>query len=275
MWGGKRVSLILPATGDEHEAIHRVIEEFEASGVIDEIIVVGHEPGLRIGAQVATTRVRRLVAPRPGQGAAIRSGLRAVDGDLVVIAEPDGRFWARDVRKLLAYAEDFDVVCGSRTLTQPLWDHAPLGLVRKWGHFAVAKLVELLFNTSSLTDVGCTFRCIRRDALIPLEPLFTVDDRRFGAEMLVLSILRRHDVIQVPVEARPRRDASPDPRGDGISFGLGLRTVALILDYRLRSWLAPGCFRADPWPAFAQPLPAVDLVTEPYDAEEEKERRAG
>lgn len=272
MWGGKRVSLILPTTGDEHEAIRRVIEEFEASGVIDEIVVVGHEPTPRVCARVAQTRARRIVAPRPGQGAAIRSGLREVDGELIVIAEPDGRFWARDVHKLLTYTEDFDVVFGSRTLTQRIWDHAPLGLLRKWGHVAVAKLVELLFNTTSLTDVGCTLCCIRREALVPLEPLFTVDDRRFNAEMLVLSILRRHEVVQVPVETRRRRDASPGTREDGVAFGLGLRTVALILDYRLRSWLAPGCFRADPWPAFAQPLPAVDLVTEPYDVEEEKER---
>ena len=31
----------------------------------------------------------------------------------------------------------------------------------RWGNWAVAKLVELLFNTSHLSDVGCTYRLLR------------------------------------------------------------------------------------------------------------------
>ena len=36
------------------------------------------------------------------------------------------------------------------------------GLVPAWGNWAVAKLIELLFNTSHLSDVGCTYRLLRR-----------------------------------------------------------------------------------------------------------------
>ena len=40
-----------------------------------------------------------------------------------------------------------------------------MGLLLKWGNWFVAKLLELLFNTSYLSDVGCTYRMIRRPAL--------------------------------------------------------------------------------------------------------------
>ena len=54
-------------------------------------------------------------------------------------------------------------------------------------------------NTTSLTDVGCTVRCVRRDALRRLEPFFTVNGCFLGPEMMVLSSLLRTKIIQVPV----------------------------------------------------------------------------
>lgn len=90
--------------------------------------------------------------------------------------------------------------------------------------------------------------------------------------MMLLSRLRGQRSVQIPVNYTRRVGVSSVTGNHWVAFGLGLRMIALILDYRLRSWLAPGCFRGDPWPDFAEPLPAMDLVMEPYDAEEEKER---
>ena len=139
-----------------------------------------------------------------------------------------------------------------------------MGLFLKWGNYAVAKLVEFLFNTTSLTDVGCTVRCIRRDALRGIEPFFTVDGSFFGPEMMVLSVLTQRKIIQIPVNYTKRVGTSSVTGNKWVAFRLGLRMILLILDYRLRSWLAPERFAA-------AELPRVDLVTEPAD-EEEKER---
>lgn len=270
MWGGKRVSLVLP-TFNEKDSIRAAIEEFHASGVIDEIVVVNNNAAPGTSDEVAKTRAREVHEPRQGYGAAIRRGFREVSGDLVIVAEPDGTFCGRDVRKLLAYAEDFEVVYGSRTVKELIWAGANMGLFLKWGNYAVAKLMELLFNTTSLTDVGCTVRCVRRETLRELEPLFTVDGSFFGPEMMVLSILQRRRIIQIPVNYTRRVGVSSVTGDKRVAFLLGLRMIALILDYRLRSWLLPGRFRSAPEPV---PLDAVDLVTEPADDEEEKRVRA-
>ena len=52
--------------------------------------------------------------PRQGYGNALRRGLAEAQGEYVVLAEPDGTFMGKDILKLLAYADDFDLVLGTQ-----------------------------------------------------------------------------------------------------------------------------------------------------------------
>lgn len=263
MWRGKRVSVVLP-TYNEKDSIRRCIREFEATGIVDEIIVVNNNAAPGTSDEVAQTTAREVHEPKQGYGAAIRRGFREAVGDFIVVSEPDGTFRARDVRKLLAYAEDFEVVYGSRTVKELIWEGANMGLFLKWGNYAVAKGMEFLFNTTSLTDVGCTVRCVRRDVLRRLEPFFTVNGSFFGPEMMVLSILMKRKIIQIPVNYSKRVGTSSVTGNKWVAFQVGLQMIRLIVSYRLQSWLDPAQF------APPAPLPRVDLVTEVWD-EDEKE----
>ena len=263
MWCGKSVSVVLP-TYNEKDSIRASIEEFERTGVVDEIIVVNNNAAPGTSEEVAPTSAREVVEPLQGYGAAIQRGFQEAAGDLVIVSEPDGTFRGHDVRKVLAYAEDFEVVYGTRTMKELIWEGANMGLFLKWGNYAVAKLMELLFNTTSLTDVGCTLRCVRREALERLQPFFTVEGSFFGPEMMVLSILMKMKIIQVPVNYTKRVGTSSVTGNKRVAFLLGLRMIALILAYRLRSWIAPE--------RFAPPLPTIDLVME-LDEEEKEEHR--
>jgi glycosyltransferase involved in cell wall biosynthesis len=255
MWCGKSVSLILP-TYNERESIRASIEEFWATGVVDEIIVVNNNAAEGTSEEVARTPAREVFEPQQGYGAAIRCGFRHAVGDYVMLAEPDNTFRGHDVRKMLAYAEDFDVVYGSRTVKELVWKGANMGLFLRWGNYAVAKLMEFLFNTTSLTDVGCTMRCIRRETLRELEPLFTVDGSFFGPEMMVISILKQKRVIQVPVNYTKRVGTSSVTGNTRVAAQLGLQMIGLILRYRLASWRHPSSFD------IASKLPTVDLLLE-------------
>lgn len=244
MWFGRSVSVVLP-TYNERDSIRASIESFEATGVVDEIIVVNNNAAPGTSEEVAQTRAREVHEPRQGYGAAIRRGFREARGDLILVCEPDGTFRGQDVFKLLAYADDFEVVYGSRTVKELIWEGANMGLFLKWGNYAVAKLMEVLFNTTSLTDVGCTMRCIRREALERIEPFFTVDGSFFGPEMMVLSILKKMRMIQIPVNYTERVGHSSVTGSHRVAFFLGLRMIALILSYRLRSWIRPGDFEVE------------------------------
>ncbi len=232
--------------------------------MIDEIIVVNNNAAAGTSEEVAPTTAREVHEPVQGYGAATQRGFREARGDLIIVSEPDGTFRGHDVRKMLAYAEDFEIVYGSRTMKELIWEGANMGLFLKWGNYAVGKLMEFLFNTTTLTDVGCTLRCVRRDALERLQPFFTVQGSFFGPEMMAISILMRMKIIQVPVNYTKRVGTSSVTGNKWVAFKLGLRMILLILDYRAKSLLRPESFSTDH-------LPQVDLLTEADD--EEKEER--
>ena len=62
--------------------------------------------------------------------------------------------------KLLAYADDFDMVCGTRTTRELIWEQANMGWFLRIGNLAVAKLMQVLYDGPSLSDCGCTLRLI-------------------------------------------------------------------------------------------------------------------
>src|SRR5215203_5007250 len=165
MWNGKTVSVVLP-TYNEKDSIAETIRAFDKLGIVDDILVVNNNAAEGTSDEVAMTTAREVLEPRQGYGAAIRRGLAEVDTDLICICEPDGTFNPRDLTKLLPFTEDCDFVLGSRTVSNFIWDGANMGWFLQWGNWAVAKTIEVLFNTSYLSDVGCTFRVVSKD-LVP------------------------------------------------------------------------------------------------------------
>jgi glycosyltransferase involved in cell wall biosynthesis len=219
-----------------------VIQEFDAAGFVDEIIVVNNNAAPGTSEEVAATRAREVHEPVQGYGAAMRRGLREAAGDLIIVAEPDGTFQGHDTIKMLAYSDDFEVVYGTRTVKELIWRGANMGIFLKWGNYWVAKLMEFLFNSTSLTDVGCTLRCVRREALLDLQPHFTIDGSFFGPQMMVLSILMKMKMIQIPVNYTKRVGHSSVTGNKWVALRLGLRMIWMILGYRVRAWLWPARF---------------------------------
>ena len=238
MWRGKSISVILP-TYNEKDSIFQSIQDFVETGVVDEVLVVNNNAASGTSEEVARTAAREVLEPRQGYGSAIQRGLREANGDYLVICEPDGTFLARDVYKLLAFADDFDVVFGSRTARMFIWHGANMGLFLRWGNWAVAKMMEFLFNATNLTDVGCTMRLLSRPALTRIQPGFTIAGSAFGPEMMLLSLIAGLKVIQIPVNYLPRVGTSSVTGDFRKAFVLGLWMIGLVLRYRLTSLYAP------------------------------------
>lgn len=232
-WRGSTVSVILP-TYNERDSIRRAVEDFLALGYVDEVLVVNNNAAPGTSEEVAKTAAREVHEPEQGYGAAIQRGFREVMGELIVVCEPDGTFEAADTLKLLAYAQDFDFVLGTRTAKEFIWEGANMGIFLKWGNYAVAKLMELLFNTVTLSDVGCTLRLIRRPALEKMQPHFSIKDSWFGPEMMLLACGLDVPFVQIPVNYRSRVGVSSVTGNKWKAFRLGLRMIALILRYKWR-----------------------------------------
>ena len=166
-WRDKTLCVVLP-TYNEKDSIAECIRRFQALPEVDEVLVVNNNAAAGTSEEVAGTGAREVVETRQGYGAAIQRGLAETDADLICICEPDGTFDPEDLRKLLAFMPECDLVIGSRTVATFIWDGANMGLFLQWGNWAVAKTIEVLFNTSYLSDVGCTFRVISKSLVTGL-----------------------------------------------------------------------------------------------------------
>lgn len=233
MHGTKRVSVIFPAYNEE-ENIRRAIEDFFLPGVVDEIIVVNNNSRDGTDEEAQKTRARVVLETRQGYGYALRRGLREATGDLVVMAEPDGTFVGRDILKLLAYSEDFGIVCGTRTTRELIWEGANMGWFLRVGNWIVAKLLQFLYGGPALTDCGCTLRLVERSALARIQDKLTVGGSHFLPEMVILSLKERIPLIEIPVNYRGRIGESKITGNLKGTILTGARMIWLILRYKFK-----------------------------------------
>jgi glycosyltransferase involved in cell wall biosynthesis len=231
MYGSKRVSIVFPAYNEEQH-IRSAIDDFFVPGVVDEIIVVDNNSRDRTAAEASLTRARVVQETAQGYGNALRRGLREATGDIIIMAEPDGTFIGRDVLKLLAYADDFDMVCGTRTTRELIWEQANMGWFLRIGNWGVAKLLQFLHDGPSLSDCGCTLRLTHRAALERFRESLTVGGSHFLPEMVILALRRDLKIIEIPVNYRGRVGESKITGSFKGALRTGLRMIALILSYR-------------------------------------------
>ncbi|OGR42319.1 MAG: hypothetical protein A2X35_01035 [Elusimicrobia bacterium GWA2_61_42] len=236
MWHDKKVSLVFP-TYNEKDSIRAAIIDFQSAGYIDEVIVVNNNAAAGTDEEVRTTSASLVHEPRQGFGFSIQKGLREATGDLIIVAEPDGTFAGKDILKLLSYSDDFDMVLGTRTTRELIWDGAYMGWLLRMGNYAVAKMLEVLFNTAYLSDVGCTMRLISRKGLGLIADKFQVTGSCFNPEMVMLASLNGVSFIEIPVNYMKRVGRSMGTKNLFNAVLLGFGMIWLIISYRVKSWI--------------------------------------
>jgi len=242
MWNGKTVSVIFP-TYNEKDSIRACTLEYLGTGLVDEVIVVNNNAAPGTSEEIAGTGAREIYEGTQGYGHALLRGIDECTADLIILSEPDGTFSGKDVVKLLAFSEDLPVVFGTRTSREFIWAGANMGRFLRWGNWAVAKMTEILFNTTLLTDMGCTHRLFRREALQLIRPKLTIGGSHFGPQLLMEVVAHRIPFVEIPVNYRARVGESSVTGDLWKAFRLGMQMIALVLRYRL------GFFRASrtPW----------------------------
>ncbi|MCW1891732.1 MAG: glycosyltransferase [Candidatus Uhrbacteria bacterium] len=194
------ISFIFPAY-NEAENLRRfpteVFPVFDQIGQPYEVVVVDD------GSFDQTAAVARELGPKvnlvqheknKGLGAAIRTGIAAAKGDLVVTMDTDLTFAPADVPKLLErYAKgDVEVVSGSPKL-------AGYGKEIPTYRVIVGKLATLIYSLifgSKITAVTPIFRLYRRQDLVDLPLVATGFD--INAEILFYLVRRGKRVAEVP-----------------------------------------------------------------------------
>ena len=203
MWHGKTVSVVF-STYREKNSIRKAIDDYFATGFVDEVLVVNNnaEPGT--DEEVKKTKASLVYQPKQGYGNGYQMGILEAKGDLIMLSEPDGTYSARDLEKFLVYERDFPVVLGTRTNQSAILEGASMGLLRKLANVFDAKVIEVLFGTNSLTEIGCTCKLFRREELMKLAPLWKTTNALFATELLLLTVTERIHFIEIPISFSER-----------------------------------------------------------------------
>jgi len=154
---------------------------------------------------------------------------------LIVLAEPDGTFLPADVRKLLVFSDECDAVFGTRTTRELIWHGANMEWFLRWGNWAVAKGVEALFNTSHLSDVGCTYRLFTREVAELVAEQMRIGGNHAGPEMMLITITNGARFVEIPVNYLPRVGSSSATGSPLAAIAIGLRMIEMIVRFRART----------------------------------------
>jgi len=190
---------------NEANTVEEMIRRVQAAGLADEIIVV--DDGSSDGTAAALKKlngqkgIQILTHARNlGKGAAVRDGIQAAKGDLILIQDADLEYDPRDVKKMLEPIENdlADVVYGSRFLGGP---RRPTMFWHAVANHFLTFLTNLLYN-NILSDMETGYKLFRRQALEGIRIRSNSFD--FEPEITAKLLKRRARIYEVPISFNPR-----------------------------------------------------------------------
>jgi len=226
-----RVAAVIPCF-NEVATIERLLEAVRASPHPDkEIIVVddGSSDGTR---EKISGELRPLIdqlvmhEKNQGKGAALRSGIRAATGDIVIIQDADLEYDPNEYPNLIApIAEDrADVVYGSRFMGA-----APHRVLYFWHRLGNGFLTLLsnMFTNLNLTDMETCYKAFRRSVIQSIE----IEEDRFGFEPEITAKVSKLGcrIYEVGISYYGRTYAE----GKKIGYRDGFRAIYCIVKYNL------------------------------------------
>jgi hypothetical protein len=246
-WAGSqpKVVVALTAYNDAEDTAQDVKDFLRQPGVIKVLVIDNNSSDntAELAAKAGATVIRET---QQGYGytciRGLAEGLKVPGADVIILAEGDGTFIAEDTAKFLAYMGDADLVVGNRVVRGLVDSDSQMDYFFIWGNMAVAMLLRLRFwdgrhlGPAGLTDVGCTFRAIRRPALERILPDLVVGGSHFSPHMLLVAIARGLSVIEIPIRLRRRVGQS---KGASQSLRKGLLIGATMIWHIITFTLPP------------------------------------
>ncbi|HOE95432.1 MAG TPA: glycosyltransferase family 2 protein [Candidatus Sumerlaeota bacterium] len=225
-----KLSVIIPVF-NERRTIALILEKVRAVPIDKEIIVVDGASfdGTRDILKQEETRpdTRVIYEPeRRGRGRAIKEGLKAATGDIVIFQDADLELDPADYPALIAPLQrgECDVVFGSRFLHgRPL-----MTFLQYWGNRVINAAVNLLYGTR-LTDVETCYQVFRREVVQGME--LENNDFAFTIELTVRLIRAGHPIREIPIRYIPRGRLE----GKKIYWADGFAALWTLVKYRFKS----------------------------------------
>ena len=168
----------------------------------------------------------------------MRESLKS-DADIIVFSECDGTFSGGDLEKMVPYLNNCHMVLGTRQIQVLSEKGNQNSTFYVWGNYFLAKLIQLKFfsiqhmGVVELTDVGCMYRCIKRESLEKIvdqfsksntdEPIISSESGLFAILMTMIGIRNNLKIVEIPITFKKRVGISKtqsDKKIRAIRYGL-------------------------------------------------------
>jgi glycosyltransferase involved in cell wall biosynthesis len=207
-----KISIIIPAH-NEAENIGALVGDIRSlyteaevivvnDGSTDETAKVAHEAGAEVYSHPYNI----------GNGAAIKSGIRAASGDILVFMDGDGQHSPADVARLLELFPEYDMVVGARSVA----GQASLG--RAIGN-KIYNWLGSYVTQFPIHDLTSGFRAVKAD--IAQGFLYLLPNTYSYPTTLTLGVLRTGRSLKyIPIQARSRKRGTSGIKlfRDGVRF---------------------------------------------------------
>jgi glycosyltransferase involved in cell wall biosynthesis len=191
VYNKKTVSIVLPAFNEE-KSISKFIKEIKQLKLFDEIIAINNNSTDGTKKAICENKVTYYFEKKKGFGASLKKGLDNAKSDLIIICEPDGSFKSSDSVKLLKLSKKYDAVFTTRT-------NGKMSFYLKYGNKLYAKILTLLFNGPSLSDVGSSYRLFKRSDYDKFKNKLKYYGPEFQMELTINLISQNLKIIEIPV----------------------------------------------------------------------------
>lgn len=190
------LTIIIPAF-NEAQAIGDVVMRAREICPEAEILVVddGSEDDTTAAAAEHGARVVRHPYNK-GNGAAVKTGIRNATGEVVLLMDADGQHDATDIRGLLSYIPDYDLVIGART---PDSDTA---VQRDLGNWTLNHLASYMVGRE-IPDLTSGFRAMKREMIMEFIHLLP-NGFSYPTTSTLAFIKAGYNVKFVPIKAHKR-----------------------------------------------------------------------
>jgi glycosyltransferase involved in cell wall biosynthesis len=223
-----KISVIIPVY-NEVESIKEILKRVQSTKLVKEIVVV--DDGSRDGTRDILQKLDGkdgvkviLHEHNRGKGAAVRTGMAAAKGDILLIQDADLEYDPRDYPQLLQPIMEgiADVVYGSRFLG------GPRRATMYW-HMVANKLLTFMTNIlydNILTDMETGYKVFRREVIDGM--VLHANSFDFEPEFTAKILKRKYRIFEVPITFNPR-DYS---QGKKIKIHDAFEAVWTLLKYR-------------------------------------------
>jgi len=228
---GKRVAVGMTAYNDE-ECIGNAVTDFMSSPIVKSVTVIDNNSSDRTSEKSIAAGAAVVIEKKQGYGYACMRALEEASkvGDIIVLVEGDETFSARDLKKLLPYLENCDMVVGTRTTRELNSPDSQMDWVMVLGNIVVAKLLQIRFWGIRFTDMGCTYRVMRKEAYEKIKDKLAVGKMHFLPHMLIQALKAGLKIIEVPITLRKRAGKSKGVGNKKLTaIVVGIRMISLIL----------------------------------------------